>query len=136
TVTATAHSVQLNGVPSNCTVSEANPQTVSVPANGTGQASFTITCTAPPSHDRITTTTSGSSQPSGYTGTVDGGQSKNSPASGTASYSGLTATSHSVQLNGVPSNCSVSEANPQSVTVPANGTGQASFTITCTAPPN
>ncbi|HYL22046.1 MAG TPA: PKD domain-containing protein [Gemmatimonadales bacterium] len=91
----------------------------------------------PPSGDiTVTTSTSGSNQPSGYTVTVDGGQSKSIPASGTATYSGLTATTHSVQLNGVPSNCTVSEANPQTVSVPANGTGQASFTITCTAPPN
>src|SRR5207253_2234967 len=52
-LTATTHSVQLNGVPSNCTVSEANPQTASVPANGTGQASFTITCTAPPNQPPV-----------------------------------------------------------------------------------
>src|SRR5436309_3895440 len=95
-LTATTHSVQLNGVPSNCTVSEANPQTVSVPANGTGQASFTITCTAPTGSLTVTTLTSGSNQPSGYTVTVDGGQSRNINATGSTTYT-VTATTHSVQ---------------------------------------
>src|SRR5690349_5275540 len=133
---ATSHSVQLNGVPSNCSVSEANPQTVNVPASGTGQASFTISCSAVTGSLTVTTATSGSNQPSGYTVTVDGGQSRTIGASGSVTYTGLTATSHSVQLTGVPSNCTVSESNPQTVSVPANGTGQATFTVTCTAPPN
>src|SRR2546425_7000740 len=97
--------------------------------------SFNITAAPPPTGDlTVTTTTSGPNAPSGYTVTVDGGQSKSIGASGSVSYSGLTAASHSVQLNSVPSNCSVSEANPQTVTVPASGTAQASFTITCAAP--
>src|SRR5207249_1411315 len=133
-LTAASHSVQLNGVPSNCSVSEANPQTVTVPAGGTAQASFTITCAAPNQPRTATITTSGARQTRGYAVTVDGGQSKSIGASGSVSYSGLTAASHSVHLNGVPSNCSVSEANPQTITVPAGGTAQASFTITCTAP--
>jgi PKD domain len=135
-LTAASHTVQLNGVPSNCTVSEANPQTVNVPANGTGQAAFTITCNPLTGNLSVTTTTSGSNLPSGYTVTVDGGQSKTIGASGSVTYSGLSATTHSVQLSGVPSNCTVSEANPQTVSVPPNGTGQATFTITCAPPPN
>ena len=39
-----------------------------------------------------------------------------------------------LQFNGIPTNCSVSEANPQTVTVPAGSTAQATFTVTCTAP--
>ena len=135
-LTATTHTVQLNGVASNCSVTEANPQSVSVPANGTGQVTFTITCTAPTGSLTVTTATSGSNQPSGYSVTVDGGQSRSIGVSGSVTYTGLSATTHSVQLNGVPSNCSVSEANPQSITVPANGTAQATFNVSCTAPPN
>jgi hypothetical protein len=66
--------------------------------------------------------------------TVDGGQSRSLGLNTSTTYTGLSATSHTVQLNGIPTNCSVSEANPQTVTVPAGGTAQASFTITCTAP--
>ena len=135
-LTATSHSVQLNGIPANCSVSEANPETVTVPAGGTAQATFTVTCTAlpPPTGDlTVTTATSGPNPPSGYTVTVDGGQSRSLGLNASTTYTGLTATSHTVQLNGIPTNCSVSEANPQTVTVPAGGTAQASFTITCAA---
>ena len=135
-LSAGSHTVQLSGVPSNCAVSGSNPQTVTVPGGGSTTASFTITCSALTGSLTVTTTTSGSNQPSGYTVTVDGGQSKSIAATGNVSYTPIAATTHSVQLNGVPSNCTVSGANPQTVNVPANGTGQATFTVTCTAPPN
>ena len=131
-----SHTVTLSGVAGNCTVSGGSAQTTTVTSGQTATVTFSVTCAALTGSLTVTTATSGSNQPSGYTVTVDGGQSKNIAASGNVSYSGLAATSHSVQLNGVPSNCTVSEANPQTVNVPANGTGQASFTITCTAPPN
>jgi PKD repeat protein len=131
-----SHTVTLSGVAGNCTVSGGNSQTTTVSSGQTASVTFSVTCAALTGSLTVTTATSGSNQPSGYTVTVDGGQSKNIAASGNVSYTGLAATSHSVQLNGVPSNCTVSEANPQSVSVPANGTGQATFTVTCTAPPN
>src|SRR5205823_3744234 len=125
-LTPSSHSVQLNGAPGNCSVSEANPQTITVTSGGTAQASFTITCQALTGSLTVTTSTSGPNPPSSYTVTVDGAQSKSILASGTVSYSGLTPSSHSVQLNGVPSNCSVSEANPQTITVTSGGTAQRS----------
>src|SRR5206468_11220952 len=76
----------------------------------------------------VTTSTSGPNPPSGYTVTVDGGQSRSLGLNTSTTYTGLTATSHTVQLNGIPTNCSVSEANPQTVTVPAGSTAQATFT--------
>src|SRR5438552_1082435 len=132
-LTAANHTVQLNGIPTNCSVSEANPQTVTVPAGSTAQATFTITCTALTGSLTVTTATSGPNPPSGYTVTVDGGQSRSLGLNTSTTYTGLTATSHTVQLNGIPANCSVSEANPQTVTVPAGSTAQATFTITCAA---
>jgi PKD repeat protein len=135
-LSAGSHTVALSGVAANCTVSGGNSQTATVIAGQTASVAFSVTCAALTGSLTVTTATSGSNAPSGYAVTVDGGQSKNIAASGNVSYSGLAATSHSVQLNGVPSNCSVSEANPQTVNVPANGTGQASFTVTCSAPPN
>src|SRR5205823_10489018 len=116
-----------------CNVSQTTPHTVAVSAGSTAQATFTITCQALTGSLTVTTSTSGPNAPSSYTVTVDGAQSKSIAASGTVSYSGLTPSSHSVQLNGVSSNCSVSEANPQTITVTSGGTAQASFTITCQA---
>src|SRR5207247_1318213 len=97
--------------------------------------SFNITAAPPPpATPSVTTPTSGPSAPGSYTVTVDGRQSKTILATGSVTYSGLNAGSYSVQLNGVSSNCSVSEANPQTITVPASGTAQARFTISCVAP--
>src|SRR5438105_6688765 len=58
---------------------------------------------------------------------LDGGQSRSLGLNTSTTYTGLTATSHTVQLNGIPTNCSASEANPQTVTVPAGSTGQATL---------
>src|SRR5438874_3577190 len=133
TVAVGDHSVTLVGVPSNCTVNEANPQKVSVPAGGTGHADFTISCVAPPPTTGdlvVTTTTTGSNLPAGYTVMVDNGQPKTIGTTGNVTYPGLAAADHMVALS-VASNCTVSGANPRTVTVPAGGTGHADFTIDC-----
>jgi len=96
---------------------------------------FNIMAPPPTTGDlTVTTSTSGPNPPGGYTVTVDGGQSRSLGLNTSTTYTGLSATSHTVQLNGIPTNCSVSEANPQTVTVPAGSTAQATFTVTCTAP--
>jgi hypothetical protein len=129
-----SHSVALSGVAANCTVSGGTSQTVTVPAGGTTSASFSVICTALPGTLTVTTATSGPNQPSGYTVAVNGGGSQSIGPNATATFSALAAGSHTVTLSGIASNCSVSGSNPQTVTVPAGGTAQASFTISCTAP--
>ena len=130
------HSVGLSPIPANCTVSGANPQTVSITANNTTPASFTITCTATTGDLTVTTTTTGQSlPPSGYTVTVEG-TAKQIPISGSVTFSALTAGDHTVTLSGVPSNCTVSPGTSQTATVPAGGTGSAPFAISCVAPQN
>src|SRR5213592_2331544 len=129
-----SHTVTLSEPPSNCSVSGGTSQTVNVAAGQTATASFSISCTALTGSLTVTTATSGSNPPSGYTVTVDGGQSRSLGLNTSTTYTGLTAANHTVQLNGISANCSVSEANPQTVNVPAGGTAQATFTITCTAP--
>ena len=133
TLAAGDHSVTLVGVPSNCTVNEANPQKVSVPAGGTGHADFTISCVAPPPTTGdlvVTTTTTGSNLPAGYTVMVDNGQPQGIGTTGNVTYPGLAAADHMVALS-VASNCTVSGTNPRTVSVPAGGTGHADFTINC-----
>src|SRR6184192_1846505 len=93
-----SHTVQIGDVASNCTVTNGTSRTVTVTAGGAVSASFTITCTALTGSLTVTTSTSGPNAPSSYTVTVDGTQSKSIAASGTVSYSGLTPSSHSVQL--------------------------------------
>src|SRR5207253_542424 len=99
---------------------------------GAAPAAFTISCAALTGSLTVTTSTTGPSAPSGYTVTVDRSQSKSIGPSDNVTYTGLATGNHAVQLNGVPSNCTVSEANPQTVTVPPSGSVTAAFTITCT----
>ncbi|PYP49355.1 MAG: hypothetical protein DMD45_14890 [Gemmatimonadetes bacterium] len=131
------HSVELTGVASNCAVSGANPRTVSVTAGATASTAFSVSCTALPTTGSITVTThtSGENQPSGYTVTVDAGPTQSVAASGTVTFNGLSVANHSVGLSPIPSNCSVSDANPQTVAVTAGNTTTVSFSISCTAPP-
>ncbi|HYL56915.1 MAG TPA: hypothetical protein VEU73_15190 [Gemmatimonadales bacterium] len=130
------HAVGLSGVAANCTVSGANPRTVTVPAGGTTSTTFAVTCAATTTTGNLTVTTSttGSNlDPDGYTATVDGAASQPITDNGTVTFSGLAAGSHTVALSGIAGNCSVSGSNPQTVTVPSGGTASASFAISCAA---
>ncbi len=131
-----AHNVALSGVAGNCTVNSPNPQTVTVPNGGTANVAFSVNCTgATQTGDlSVTTSTSGSDLPGGYTVTVDGTQSQSIVANGSVSFTGLAAGDHSVALSGDAPNCSVQSPNPQIVTVPAGGTATATFMVSCTAP--
>src|SRR5437879_3184044 len=121
-------------VASNCTVSGANPRTVTVPAGGTGHADFTIDCAPTTGELVVTTATTGSNLPAGYTVMVDNGQPKTIGTTGNVTYPGLAAADHMVALSPT-SNCTVSGANPRTVTVPAGGTGHADFAIACAPTP-
>ena len=133
-VSASSHSVALSGLAANCTVTGANPQTVSVPSGGTATAAFAVNCTATTGDLAVNTSSSGSSIPSGYTVAVDGGQSQTIASTGSFTFTSLSAASHTTVL-AVPSNCTVSGGASQTVTVPAGGTVTVSYTVTCITPP-
>src|SRR5438034_1397901 len=131
------HSVQLNGLAQNCTVSS-NPRTVSITAGSTTKTTFSVGCTAPTGTLKVTTSTTGSVPTSNYTVTVDwntASAQQIAPNNGSVTFSNLSATGHSVALSGFPANCTVTSANPQSVNVPAGGTATAPFTVSCPTPP-
>lgn len=133
-----SHTVTLGGVPSNCTVSESNPQTATITAGQPTSATFTITCTPPPPTTgdiAVTTTTSGPSQPSGYSVVLDAGSGQAIAASGTYTFTNVPAGSHSVTLSAVPANCTASGGTSRTVSVTAGGTATATFSVTCVAPP-
>src|SRR5438552_2691744 len=72
-------------------------------------------------------------QPDAYTLTVDGGQSKAIGINNTVTISGLSPGNHSVQLNGVAQNCTVSGSNPRTVSITAGSTTTTTFTVSCAA---
>jgi hypothetical protein len=128
------HVVTLVGVTADCAVGGANPQTVSVAGGETAQASFEITCAAPPPPTgdlTVTTTTAGSNLPAGYTVTLDGSQSATIGANDSVTATEIDAGDHSLTLSGVAANCTVTSPNPLTVTVAAGATTQATFAISC-----
>ena len=101
---------------------------------------FNVTPVPPPppptGNLTITTRTTGANlDPDGYTVTLDGGTSSPIGVNTTITLNGVAAGDHSVALGGVAPNCAVSGADPLTVTVPSGATAQATFAITCVAPP-
>src|SRR6058998_2774205 len=96
---------------------------------------FNVTPPPPTTGDlAVTAATTGSSQPASYTVTVDGGSSRTISANGgTTTYTGLSATSHTVALTDVPANCTASGGASHTVTVTAGQTTTEPFSISCVA---
>src|SRR5207245_10787606 len=119
----------------------ANPPSVNAAASGTATAPFTVSCTATATTGTltVTTTTTGSNLDlDGYTFTVTGAGQTATRAiatNGTSTFSGIPTGSYQVQLtpSSVAAKSSVTTANPQTVNVPAAGTGTANFALTSRA---
>ncbi len=133
-----SHSVVLSGAAANCTVSGANSQSGSVTAGGMTSVTFSLSCAPIGSGSgslSVTTSTAGYNlDPDGYTVTIDGTNSQPIVTNGSVTVT-APAGANPVALSGVSANCTVSEANPQTVTVPAGGAATTTFTVTCGAPP-
>jgi len=78
-----------------------------------------------PSSENLTVTvsTTGSNpDPDGYTVTVDGTDHQAIAATGSVSFTNVTAGSHTVALSGVAENCTVSDGTSRTVTIASGGT--------------
>jgi hypothetical protein len=134
------HSVFLSGVPSNCSVSGSNPQTVDVLAGLVGTTAFTVSCSATPTTGtlKVTNNTQGSVPTTNYTVKVSGQSgtaSQQMAPNGSATFQNLAPGTYSVTLSGQPTNCAVTNTNPQNATVQAGQTATVSFALSCNAPP-
>src|SRR5437016_3746848 len=126
------HVVQLSGVASNCSVNSSNPQTVTL-IGSSATARFSVSCSATTGSLTVTTSTTGSNlDPDGYTVTVDGNQ-KAIGINASVTFSGLAAGNHTVQLNGVAQNCTVSGSNPRTVSTTGGSTTTSTFSVSCSA---
>lgn len=81
-----------------------------------------------------TAATSGSNLPTGYTVTLDSRPSDPIGINDSVTATDIAAGSHRAALGGVPANCSVSGANPRTVSVAPNDTARTTFRVACTAP--
>jgi hypothetical protein len=130
-LTAGSHSVTLSGLAANCTVSGANPQTVTAVAGTTTTTSFAVSCVATTGALTVTTATTGTDlDPDGYAVSVDGGAPRALGINATTTFGTLSAGSHTVTLSGLAVNCSAA-ANPQTATVVAGATRTLGFAVTC-----
>jgi hypothetical protein len=131
-VAAGPTTVQLSGVAASCAVGGQNPRPVTVPADGTVDVRFAITCSAGTGALEVTTASTGSPlDPSGYTVRVDGGGALAIGANATRTIDGLAPGTRSVALGGVASNCAVQGQNPRSVTITADQTTSLTFAVQC-----
>src|SRR5437879_12521400 len=105
-------------VASNCTVSGANPRTVTVPAGGTGHADFTIDCAPTTGELVVTTATTGSNLPAGYTVIVDNGQPTTIGNTRNVTYPGPAAADPVAPLS-EPTTRTVCAASPRTAALPA-----------------
>ncbi len=128
------HTVRLDSVAANCTVSGSNPRTVSVPAQDTATTTFAVSCDSQTGDLHVTTSTSGIDRdPDGYTLAVDGGPTRHLATDDSLTIRELPSGTHSLELLDVAENCKLSGPNPRTVTVPGGGTVTAAFEVTCTA---
>ena len=136
-LTSGPHTIGLTGLAANCQVAGENPRPVSVPAGGTVAATFAVTCTVPgPTTGtlRITTVTTGSTpDPDGYAFSVDDGSGRPIGANATVTLANISEGQHTVELQGLAPNCSVTGTNPLGAAVGAGETARVNFTVTCTA---
>ncbi len=134
---AAGHTIVLSGVTGNCTLVGSNSQQVNVSAGQTASITFSGSCTPIGSGSgalTVTTSTTGSNPDAdGYTVTVDGTTSQAIASNGSATFT-VPAGANSVALSGAASNCWANGANQGTVTVPAGGTGAATFAVTCVVP--
>ncbi|HYO46821.1 MAG TPA: hypothetical protein VEY33_09060 [Gemmatimonadota bacterium] len=129
--TAGTHMVRLDGAAENCAVAGDNPRSATVPAGGTVQVAFTITCASVTGTIDVSTITVGGTDPDGYTISVDGGASQSIGTAETKTFVGLTAGTHNVLLGGLAAGCTINGANPRALIVIGNRTSSTIFNVAC-----
>jgi hypothetical protein len=132
---AGTHTVELTGLPQECSVSGANPVTATVTSDVPATVSFEVACVEPGiGNIEVTGATSGPGAEPNYGLLLDGEDQGILAANGTQVLPDVPAGFHAVGVNGIPANCQLGEPNPQTVTVPADETANVAFTISCTTP--
>jgi hypothetical protein len=136
-ITVGTHTVALERVAPNCTVSGTQPLSVTVAAGGTTEITFVIVCVA--TGIEITTRTTGDDNPFGYQLAVyDQAQIRRSSqpigANSSLFVGRLQPGTHTVELQMPGNHCSVSSDHPISVEVSNRSVTPVLFEITCVPP--
>lgn len=129
---AGAHSVQLAGVPTNCTLQGTSPVSVTVASGTTTDLNFTVACSTTTGNVLVSVTSSGAPPDAdGYVASLDGDPGQPITTAGTVRFTGVPAGSHTVALSDLSAGCSVTGGPSQGVTVAVGSTVEAGFVVTC-----
>jgi hypothetical protein len=134
-LTPGAHSVRLSGIAENCDLEGTNPRSATVPAGGSADVNFRISCAPAVGSIRVTASTSGASlDADGYLATLDGGAGQALGVDGSVRFSDVSVGSHTIALSNVAGNCTVAEGTTRTVTVTLGETSDVRFVVTCSQP--
>ncbi len=126
------YEVELEGMSVNCQVTSTNPRQVRVERNQIAVITFVLACTARVGSVRLTTVTTGADlDPDGYVAVIGGVPNQAVPVNGTTTIAGVREGSHTVALNGVATNCTITGAQTAVATVPIGATADVAFSIVC-----
>jgi hypothetical protein len=107
-------------------------QSASAAAAGLPPVGFGAIATALTGSIRVTTQTTGTNPPAGYTLSIDGAAGQSIGASATLTVENVQPGSRTVLLSGIPQHCSVTNgANPRTVDVVAGATAEVAFELLC-----
>jgi Tol biopolymer transport system component len=127
------HTLTLSGLAANCTVAGDNPRAVVVTVGEIAPVSFDVLCAAVTGALRVTAVTTGIDRDGWFLIQLAGAPSTILPANGSVVLTGLAPGDVSVGLGDVAANCAMAGANPQTVTITAGDTVQATFEAGCGA---
>ena len=131
------HQVELTGLAENCTVTGANPRTVTVNAAATAQVSMTVTCLGMPRGTlALVVTTSNNFDPDGFQVLVDGAARGIVDVNGSATIADVEPGPRAIALVDVAPNCVMQSDNPQTVVVIDGATASVLFEVACVDPPD
>jgi Tol biopolymer transport system component len=132
------HTVSLEGLAPNCTVTSPNPVNVDIVTSGdpsvTTPVTFSVACVPRIGSIRVLITTSGEDPDAdGYSLNVAGRFHTDIPVNGTRIFSGVRDGGNAVTLAGVAGNCTVNGGTTKTVAVAFGGTSDVQFTVHCVA---
>jgi TolB protein len=129
------HDLALDGVAPNCAIQGDNPRRVSVPAAGTAETVFEVSCGDLSGTIAVIISTTGESlDPDGFTLRVDGDTRQVSRDTRVA-ITDVSAGNHTVGLADLASNCTVQGENPRVAAVSPAGRVELAFEIVCSRVP-
>jgi Tol biopolymer transport system component len=133
------HQVGIADLASNCAAQDATTRTVHLSGGSTTRdtvsVAFAVSCTPTTGSILVTAATQGVAlDPDGYQVRVDGLASWALPPNGATTIGHLVAGTHTVLIEGVAANCTVSGTRERSVPVTIGGTTPVTFSVICAQP--